>query len=129
MTELSPRELVEWKDGELRQTEAVARQRGLPFRLPDATMAEIIDVTIIEEECRPGSHIVPIRIVIQLRKADGSTTTIIQQHAIEKESGPDGRASFFRKGEDQYPGPAARSCRLPSERDGEAQGGQGQQHD
>ena len=104
MTELSPRELVEWKDGELRQTEAVARQRGLPFRLPDGTMAEIVDLTIVEEERRPGSDIVPFRIVIQLRKADGSVITVIQQHAIEPGVGADGRATFFKKGEDEIRG-------------------------
>jgi hypothetical protein len=104
MTELSPRELVEWKDDELRQTEAVARQRGLPFQLPDGTTAEIIDVTIVEEERRPDGDIVPFRIIIQLRKPDGSVTTVVQQHAIEKQPGPDGRTTFFKKGEDEIRG-------------------------
>jgi hypothetical protein len=100
LTELPPSRLVEWKDDKLEPTKVIEQLPGLPFRLADGTVAEIVEVRIVEEHRPVESEVVPFRIVIALRRPDGATTQVTQQHAVVAEDDADGRPSFFKKGSD-----------------------------
>jgi Domain of unknown function (DUF4157) len=100
LTELPPSRLVEWKDGKPRPTEMVEQLPGLPFRLADGTVAEIVEVRVVPGDRPAESEVVPFRITIKLRRPDGTTSTVIQQHAMEAEVGEDGRRDVFNKGDD-----------------------------